>query len=333
MYLSSSIQKATTSHSHSRRTMSDEKHVPSAFKGAREQRKTTSNATDAIVRTNTSPMTLRFNQESTHLNPNAPDFTPPTYRSELAPAHLQRRATLVDQQHNHRQSRSRYYSESHPEPIDTSDLRPLLSISPTYHRPSWNATANTCWPNDNDEESRNASTRAFSFHSRSTHPVYPSLMQQQPLTDENNYLASPRTHRQRTYSGRTTFLPPPTHVARQRSQSGPEVPCPVSPAHLSGIHALARIMVDVLRLIPSSRPSRRHADLPTEHEHPRPSPDHLSGHLQHRRQGDVSSDVKVDFGDDMFTTAVTWLPTSTDYVAGKFSSLRVLLMRLFSPCV
>jgi hypothetical protein len=203
-----------------------------------------------------------------HLNPDAPDFKPidisSTYRSELAPAHSQRRATQSDFYDGHH-SRTRYYSESQHNPesltsTTTSTIKPLLSIVPQYiphHRKSWTQTtplslssSNAWWP----QEYSNTSSAASSYHSRPAYQIYSPLMEQQSLTDENNYSFNQQQHkypskRPRAYSGRAYVYSNQTTIGRKRSHSGPETPLPPPPAHLNGIHSLTRIMVDLLRLI------------------------------------------------------------------------------------
>jgi hypothetical protein len=199
-----------------------------------------------------------------HLNPDAPDFKPidfsSTYRSELAPAHKQRRATQVDFYDDHH-SRTRYYSETyHDSESSTSPIRPLLSIVPQYiphHRKSWTQTtplsissSNSWWP----QEYSNTSSAASSYHSRPAYQIYAPLMEQQPLTDENNYSYNQQQYkypskRPRAYSGRAYVYPNQTTTGRKRSHSGPETPLPPPSTHLNGIHSLTRIMVDLLRMI------------------------------------------------------------------------------------
>ncbi|CAF1294571.1 unnamed protein product [Adineta steineri] len=200
-----------------------------------------------------------------HLNPDAPDFTPidfsPTYRSELAPAHLHRRATQVDY-YNNRHSRSRYYSESyhHSVPTNTSTIRPLLSLVPQYipyHRQSWSTTtpppppsasssSNAWWQ---QQDYSNPSSSTSSYHSKPAYPLYSPLMP--PLTDDSLYPNSRQSSskRQRIHSSRAFVFPSQTTTNRKRSHSGPETPLIPPPTHLNGIHCLAKIMIDILRLI------------------------------------------------------------------------------------
>ncbi|CAF3359628.1 unnamed protein product [Rotaria socialis] len=188
-----------------------------------------------------------------HLNPDAPDFTPiefsPTYRSELAPGHLNRRSTQLDH-HHYRHLRSRYYSESFPSiPTGTSTIRPLLSLMPQqfpYNRSSWNSTnqspsaSNSWWQN----EYNNSPSSASSYHSRS---AYSPLMP--PLTDDTVFPHRHPSKRQRVHSSRTFVFPNQMNDHRQRSHSGPETPLQVPPSHLTGIHSLTKIMIDILRTI------------------------------------------------------------------------------------
>jgi hypothetical protein len=197
-----------------------------------------------------------------HLNPDAPDFKPidikSTYRSELAPAHVHRRATYSDSYDN-QNSRTRYYSETNQN-SDTSTIRPLLSIVPQYiprHRKSWTTTttlsassSNSWWP----QEYSNPSSASSSYHSRPAYQMYTPLMEQQSLTDENEYSYNQQQHkyppkRPRASSGRAFVHPNQTLTSRKRSHSGPETPLSPPSAHLNGIHSLTRIMVDLLRMI------------------------------------------------------------------------------------
>lgn len=191
------------------------------------------------------------------LNPDAPDFTPidfsPTYRSELAPAHLHRRATQVDY-YNNRYSRSRYYSESYqaavPTPSSSStSIRPLLSLVPQYiphHRQSWTNTS-VASSNSNHPwwQQESGSSTSSSYHSRPAYPLYSPLMG--PLTDDSLYPQRHSSKRSRVHSTRAFVFPSPSN--RKRSHSGPETPLPIPETHLTGIHSLVRIMVDLLRMI------------------------------------------------------------------------------------
>lgn len=194
-----------------------------------------------------------------HLNPNAPDFTPidfsPTYRSELAPAHLHRRATQVDY-YNNRYSRSRYYSESYQQSVatSTSTIRPLLSLVPpyvSYHRQSWTNTtppsASNSWWQQQQDYSNPSSSSSSSYYSRPAYPLYSPLMA--PLTDDSLYPHRSSSKRQRIHSSRAFVFPSQVTSNRKRSHSGPDVPLQPPETHLSGIHSLTRIMIDLLRLI------------------------------------------------------------------------------------
>ncbi|CAF3698097.1 unnamed protein product [Rotaria sp. Silwood1] len=188
-----------------------------------------------------------------HLNPDAPDFTPldfsPTYRSELAPAHLRRRATQVDHYH-YRHLRSRYYSESYPTiPTGNSPIRPLLSLVPQhfpYNRQSWNtgtSPSNSWWQN----EYSNSPNSASSYHSKPAYSPYSPLMP--PLTDDSLYPNRHSSKRQRLHSNRAFVFPNSSTTTRKRSHSGPETPLQIPPTHLNGIHSLTKIMIDILRLV------------------------------------------------------------------------------------
>lgn len=193
-----------------------------------------------------------------HLNPDAPDFTPidfsPTYRSELAPAHLNRRVTQTDY-YNNRHSRSRYYSESyhHSIPPNTSTIRPLLSLVPQYvpyHRQSWTTTSGQNSSSNNSwwqQEYSNPSSSTSSYHSKAAYPLYSPLMP--PLTDDSLYTNRHSSKRQRVQSNRAFVFPSQNPLNRKRSHSGPETPLQTPPTHLNGIHSLAKIMIDILRMI------------------------------------------------------------------------------------
>lgn len=200
------------------------------------------------------------NIHEVHLNPDAPDFTPidfsPTYRSELAPAHLNRRATQLDY-YNNRQSRSRYYSESYHSSMsnNTSTIRPLLSLIPQYvpyHRQSWTTTtpgpnssssSNSWWQQDYG----NPPSSTTSYHSKPAYPFYSPLMP--PLTDDSLYPTRNSSKRQRIHSNRAFVFPNSLTLNRKRSHSGPETPLEPPPSHLNGIHSLTKIMIDLLRMI------------------------------------------------------------------------------------
>lgn len=233
--------------------------------------------------------------KETALNPDAPDFTPidfsPTYRSELAPAHLHRRATQVDY-YNNRYSRSRYYSESyHGQPSTptsfSTPIRPLLSLVPQYipnHRQSWTHTST---PSSNSSQNwwqqESNSTSSSSYHSRPAYPLYSPLMG--PLTDDSLYPHRHSSKRSRAPSTRTFVFPNPSN--RKRSHSGPDTPLPIPETHLSGIHSLVRIMVDILRMI--DQPG---APLPSP---PKKYPRHQQSQQQQQQHESIEAeDVFVD---------------------------------------
>ncbi|CAF4522377.1 unnamed protein product [Rotaria sp. Silwood1] len=221
-----------------------------------------------------------------HLNPDAPDFKPThltsTYRSELAPMHLQRHAIHADPQKN-RHSRIRYYSDTYqlPESLitstNTSTIRPLLSVVPQYipqYRQSFSAltpllsSTNSWWP----QEYSHTLCSASSYCPKPAYQLYTPLMPkqqqqqqqqqlqplQQHLTDENQSLHHQQKNkypskRIRTYSGRPFVQHIQIETGRIRSYSGPETSLQSSSAHLDGIHSLTRIMVDILRGINSKK--------------------------------------------------------------------------------
>lgn len=265
----------------------------------------------------------------THLNPDAPDFKPielsSTYRSELAPTHLQRRATHTGSYDNHH-SRQRYLSETHQN-SDTSTIKPLLSIVPQYipyNRRSWTQTtplsssssSNSWWP----QEYSNASSAASSYQSRLAYHIYSPLMEQQPLTDENNHSYNQQQHkypskRPRAYSGRAHTYSNQTTNSRKRSYSGPEPLLPPSSAHLNGIHSLTRIMVDVLRMI-NPIPEE-----PKETNQPISSTDVIkdsSVQPQYQQSNESIQVENITVNDEMSTTAAPSSSVSVNKTAGTF---------------
>ena len=244
-----------------------------------------------------------------HLNPNAPDFTPidfsPTYRSELAPAHLHRRATQVDY-YNNRYSRSRYYSESYQQSVatSTSTIRPLLSLVPpyvSYHRQSWTTTtppsASNSWWQQSQHDYSNPSSSSSSYHSRPAYPpLYSPLMA--PLTDDSLYPNRHSSKRQRIHSSRAFVFPSQGPSNRKRSHSGPDVPLQPPDTHLSGIHSLTRIMIDLLRLIDP---------LPVADEHKQPRK--YQRRLEQSTESTEAEDVV--FVDDVLPTVTGSLATKT----------------------
>ena len=261
------------------------------------------------------------NIHEVHLNPDAPDFTPidfsPTYRSELAPAHLNRRATQLDY-YNNRQSRSRYYSESYHSSIsnnNTSTIRPLLSLIPQYvpyHRQSWSTTtpgnssssSNSWWQQDYG----NPPSSTTSYHSKPAYPFYSPLMP--PLTDDSLYPTRNSSKRQRIHSNRAFVFPNSLTLNRKRSHSGPETPLEPPPSHLNGIHSLTKIMIDLLRMIDPLPPpppplndeeeSRTKAMTSPQRKYRRPS-----NHRQrrsHSQRCNESIDVEDVFEDDEIPT-------------------------------
>lgn len=261
-----------------------------------------------------------------HLNPDAPDFTPidfsPTYRSELAPAHLHRRATQADY-YNNRNSRSRYYSESyhHSIPPNTSTIRPLLSLVPQYvpyHRQSWTTTtppnsssSNSWW----SQEYSNPPSSTSSYHSKPAYPLYSPLMP--PLTDDSLYPNRHSSKRQRIHSSRAFVFPnnQTTTTNRKRSHSGPETPLQPPPTHLNGIHSLAKIMIDILRLIDplpikeeeeqkqktSSISPTNYSSYQQQRKYRRPS-NHYNQRRYQQQQRNESIDVEDVFADDEIPT-------------------------------
>jgi hypothetical protein len=296
---------------------------------------------------------LHINTDNTtiakHLNPDAPDFKPidftSTYRSELAPSHRQRRrATQVEFYDDHH-SRARYYSDAHQNEesitsINTSTIKPLLSIAPQYiprHRKSWSTTTPSLLSNSwNTQEYSNASSAAASYHSKPVHQLYSPLMQQQLLTDDDddNYSYNQQqnkntSRRTRTFSGRPFVYSNQSTTSRKRSHSGPQTPLQSRSIHLNGIHSLTRIMVDLLRMIS-----------PISDEHKQQYQSILSSSsnltssasveqqqsLQKENQSSKSIEAEDACIDDNISTAtVSLLPLSINKAAGSF-----ILIKLFS---
>lgn len=239
------------------------------------------------------------------LNPDAPDFTPidfsPTYRSELAPAHLHRRATQVDY-YNNRYSRSRYYSESYQgqptTPTSGTPIRPLLSLIPQYipnHRQSWTNTSTTSSNSSQSwwQHESNNSSASSSYHSRPVYPLYSPLMG--PLTDDSLYPYRHSSKRSRVHSTRAFVFPSTNH--RKRSHSGPETPLPVPETHLDGIHSLVRIMVDILRMI-------EQPGAPTSYQQ--------NKHRRHQQQQDDSIEAEDVFVEDTIPTITASIEKATE---------------------
>jgi hypothetical protein len=274
-----------------------------------------------------------------HLNPDAPDFTPidfsPTYRSELAPAQLHRRATQVDY-YNNRYSRSRYHSDSyhHSSPTNTSTIRPLLSLVPQYipyHRQSWSTTtppsaSNSWWQHDYS----NPSSSTSSYHSKPAYPLYSPLMP--PLTDDSLYPNRHSSKRQRTHSSRAFFFPNQITTNRKRSHSGPETPLQIPETHLSGIHSLTKIMVDILRIIDplpikeekSESVSSANASSYQQRKHQRPSYHYNQRRLQ-QNQRNESIEVEDVFADDEIPTITASINKATGNLKNHLTSVQNLI--------
>jgi len=265
-----------------------------------------------------------------HLNPDAPDFKPidfsSTYRSELAPAHKQRRATQIDYYDDHH-SRTRYYSETHQNSeSSTSPIRPLLSIVPQYiphHRKSWTQTtplstssSNSWWP----QEYSNTSSAASSYQSRPAYQIYAPLMEQQSLTDENSYSYNQQQYkyppkRPRAYSGRAYVYPNQTITGRKRSHSGPETPVSPPSTHLNGIHSLTRIMVDLLRMINPIQEEQKETNelISSTDVNEDPSVQH-----QYQQSNESMQAENVTVKNEVFGTAVLSSSILIDKTAGSF---------------
>jgi hypothetical protein len=277
------------------------------------------------------------NTTTKDLNPDAPDFKPidftSTYHSEFAPAHSQRRATQGDL-YNDRHLRTRYHSATHPNRETlTSTIRPLLSIVPQYiskHRKSWSTATPSLSNSWRPQESNDTS----SYHSR---VVY------QPLINEKNYSYNkPTSKRQRAHSGRTVVYPNQSTMSRQRSYSGPETFLQSPSTHLSGIHSLTRIMVDILRMINPIPEEEKQNDLailssnltscsPVHRKHQRPSSNYEEQYLKKERDRNTSiqaEDVVVD--GDVSTTPSPLLLLSVDKPEGSFLLIKLFLLHLFT---
>jgi hypothetical protein len=255
-----------------------------------------------------------------HLNPDAPDFTPidfsPTYRSELAPAHLNRRISQVDY-YNNRHSRSRYYSETyhHSIPTNTATIRPLLSLIPQYipyHRQSW-TTANPPNPTSGNswwqQDYSNPTNSTSSYHSKPAYPLYSPLMP--PLTDGNLYPNRHSSKRQRIHSSRAFVFPSQMTMNRKRSHSGPETPLQPPPTHLHGIHSLTKIMIDLLRMIDplpmkddeeQKQKNQSISSSSQQRKYHRPSNHYNQHHSQEQRN--ESMDVEDVFVDEEISTII-----------------------------
>jgi hypothetical protein len=269
------------------------------------------------------------NTTTIDLNPDAPDFKPidftSTYRSEFAPAHSQRRATQGDF-YNDRHLRTRYHSATQPNRESlTSTIRPLLSIVPQYiskHRKSWSTATPSSSNSWRTQEYNDTS------HAR---PAY------QPLIGENNYSYNkPTSKRQRAHSGRTFVYPNQPTMSRQRSHSGPDTFLQSPSTHLSGIHSLTRIMVDILRMINPIPEEQKQNDLsilssnltlcsPVHHKNQRPSSNYEE---QNRNMSIQAEDVLVD--GDVSTTPSSLLLLSVDKPKGSFLLIKLFLLHLFT---
>ncbi|CAF3991402.1 unnamed protein product [Rotaria magnacalcarata] len=288
-----------------------------------------------------------------HLNPDAPDFKPSdtssTYHSDLIPRHSQRRATHVDS-HRIRHPRTRYYSDTYHYPessssIDTSTIRPLLSIVPQYipYDPqSWNAitplpSSENVWrPHAYNDVSNTAS----SYCSRPPCQNYSPLMQQQQqsLSDVNHFHNHHQNKHARkrtcTFSGGTfVHTNQAKPIGRQRSLSGPETALQSSVLlssswHLDGIHSLTRIMVDILRNINqvSDDQKQKYASMSstntvvhslTQNKYQQPSSHSDKFCLENDEKSQKSVEAENDLVDyDMSTNALPLLPLLADGVTG-----------------
>ena len=261
-----SFQKASDIRASDSLKMSDDpvtNHSNSRSTSDREYVKSAEVSVGSLLTTDT----MINGQTTKHLNPDAPDFKPvefsSSYHSELAAGHsAQRRATHTES-YDQRNARIRYYSETNPNANpSTSIIRPLLSIVPQYiphHRKSWGSTtplstssSSSWWP----QEYSNPSSVASSYQTKAAYQIYTPLMEQPGLMDENGYSYNQQQQQQkyppkrpRANTGRPFIHPNKIEKLRTRSHSGPETPSSPLLTHLTGIHSLARIMVDLLRMI------------------------------------------------------------------------------------
>ncbi|CAF3215124.1 unnamed protein product [Rotaria socialis] len=292
----------------------------------------------------------------THLNPDAPDFKPSdtssTYHSELIPRHSQRHAAHVDS-HSIRHPRTRYYSDTYHYPessssIDTSTIRPLLSIVPQYipYDPqSWSAitqlpSSENVWrPHAYNDVSNTAS----SYCSRPTCQIYSPLMQQQQqqsLSDVNHLHNQHQNKHARkrtcTFSGRALVHTNQTKpIKRQRSLSGPETSLQSSlllssSEHLDGIHSLTRIMVDILRNINqvSDEQKQKYASMSstnsiahslTQNKYQQPSSHSDRFYFENEEKSQKSDETENDLVDyHISTKASPLLPLLVDKATGIF---------------
>ncbi|CAF2081466.1 unnamed protein product, partial [Rotaria magnacalcarata] len=296
-----------------------------------------------------------------HLNPDAPDFKPSdtssTYHSDLIPRHSQRRATHVDS-HRIRHPRTRYYSDTYHYPessssIDTSTIRPLLSIVPQYipYDPqSWNAitplpSSENVWrPHAYNDVSNTAS----SYCSRPPCQNYSPLMQQQQqsLSDVNHFHNHHQNKHARkrtcTFSGGTfVHTNQAKPIGRQRSLSGPETALQSSVLlssswHLDGIHSLTRIMVDILRNINqvSDDQKQKYASMSstntvvhslTQNKYQQPSSHSDKFCLENDEKSQKSVEAENDLVDyDMSTNALPLLPLLADGVTAMLGENETL---------
>lgn len=214
------------------------------------------------------------------LNPDAPDFTPTDFTGKSS----QRRSTIADH-YNIRSARTRVYSDTYQQASDSNTLIPALpSLMPELNQST--GLISTIYSRSPEDYRRRSHTASgSSYQSRGAYPSYAPLMQATPLIDEKSYPSTRPlgSQRPRAYSGRNFLTPDSLKDTRQRSHSGPgSQTISAPPNHLTGIHSLTRIMIDILRLIPP---------VTTIHEESQSSNSVGQGHQQ---SGDNALQVKED---------------------------------------
>jgi hypothetical protein len=131
-----------------------------------------------------------------------------------------------------------------------------------------------------------------------------------PLTDDSLYPNRHSSKRQRVHSSRAFVFPSQMTTNRKRSHSGPETPLPPPPSHLTGIHSLTKIMIDILRLIDplpikqeqkSKNGSISSSASPSYHQQKYRQP---SNHSYQRRSQQRKESIEVEdvFADDEIPT-------------------------------
>ena len=211
------------------------------------QRKTFVDSSGKLERNEKTSSINESNQDETikiFLNPNAPDFNP-TNRRKSGPVCIMMEKMIDDELNSH-QTRTRYHSDTNQQDTahlsaSSSIIRPLLSLMPELNQ--------STRPLDYRRRSHTGSST--STQSKST--VSPSLvpLMLQTTSFDNNLAPTTFYDYQRTRSStvRDHAVKNEFDFIRQRSHSGPGTLLSVSNNHLSGIHSLTKIMIDILRSI------------------------------------------------------------------------------------